>query len=89
MDSTPQVPQLPQVSAADGAHLPLVARERALVPPDRRVVAACRGGTRSWRAAEVVSAAGLDVRNLEGGMRAWALAGLPVVRPDGTRGEVV
>ncbi len=29
-----------------------------------------------------------DVRNLAGGMTAWAAAGLPVVRGDGTPGEI-
>jgi rhodanese-related sulfurtransferase len=34
-------------------------------------------------------AGGYDVRNLDGGMLAWAAAGLPVVTDAGTPGEVV
>ncbi len=41
----------------------------------------CRSGRRSLRAAQLLEAAGFEsVYNVEGGMLAWAAAGLPVVR---------
>lgn len=69
-------------------HVPLGTMRPADVPADRPIVAVCRSGNRSSRAAQLLSAAGLDVRNLEGGMSAWAAAGLPVVRSDGAPGQV-
>jgi glyoxylase-like metal-dependent hydrolase (beta-lactamase superfamily II)/rhodanese-related sulfurtransferase len=48
---------------------------------DRDVVVVCRAGARSRTASAILAAAGLArVRNLEGGMLAWAEAGLPVQR---------
>jgi rhodanese-related sulfurtransferase len=40
----------------------------------------CRSGGRAKQACERLSAAGLNVVNVEGGTSAWADAGLPVVR---------
>jgi rhodanese-related sulfurtransferase len=40
----------------------------------------CKSGSRSTRACERLSAAGLDVVSVEGGTEGWAAAGLPVVR---------
>ena len=48
---------------------------------DRSVVVACRAGARSRSACAILRTAGFrHVRNLEGGMLAWAEAGLPVSR---------
>ena len=58
------------------------------VAGDRTVVAVCRSGSRSDRAAAALQAAGVDARNLAGGMVAWAKIGLPVVRDDGSPGTV-
>lgn len=52
------------------------------------VVVVCRSGNRSGKAAVVLAEAGINVRNLNGGMQAWAKDGLPVVTPDGTPGTV-
>jgi len=41
----------------------------------------CQSGTRSARAASAAGRAGIDARNVQGGMRAWSQAGLPVRRP--------
>lgn len=54
----------------------------------RRVLAVCRSGSRSAQAVTVLREAGVDVRNVAGGMTAWEAAGLPVVRDDGTAGVV-
>ena len=48
------------------------------LPMDKEVVLICAGGVRSARAAEYAEAQGYTVTNLEGGMNAWAAAGLPV-----------
>ena len=52
------------------------------------VLTVCRSGARSGRAAKVLAAAGVDVRNVAGGMSSWSAAGLPVVRGDGSPGRV-
>jgi rhodanese-related sulfurtransferase len=40
----------------------------------------CRSGNRSARVVDVLTAAGIDARNVAGGMQAWVAAGLPVAR---------
>lgn len=52
------------------------------------VLTVCRSGGRSAKAAEILAAGGVAVRNVAGGMSAWADAGLPVVRADGFPGAV-
>lgn len=52
------------------------------------VVVVCRSGNRSGKAAEILAEAGINARNLNGGMQAWAALGLPVVTFDGTPGDV-
>ena len=54
----------------------------------RPVLAVCRSGSRSTKAAQRLAAAGIEVRNVAGGMASWAAAGLPVVRDDGSPGGV-
>ena len=56
--------------------------------PNRPVVTVCRSGSRSAEAAEELTGEGFDVRNLDGGMQAWAAAGLPFVAADGSQGTV-
>lgn len=75
--------------AAGAMHIPLGSLTLEAVPTDRPVVAVCRSGHRSGAAAQALAAAGVDVRNLRGGMLAWAAAGLPVVREDETEGMIV
>ncbi len=72
-------------------HIPLSrlpSRIREL-PPRRAVVAVCRSGARSARAAALLDRSGLEVVNLAGGMRAWARAGLPVVSGGGRPGRIL
>lgn len=74
---------------APGAHhVPLGRLSPAALPAGRPVVAVCRSGNRSAKAADTLAAAGIPVHNLAGGMKAWAGAGLPVVTDDGTPGTV-
>lgn len=63
--------------------------QAAQVPADRTIVCICRSGARSLRAAEFLVARGHDARNLAGGMRAWAAAGLSVVTEAGEAGTVI
>ncbi len=74
---------------APGAeHVPLASLQPGEVPTDRPVLALCRSGNRSGKAAQALAAAGVDVRNVTGGMKAWAAAGLPVVTAAGRPGTV-
>jgi len=76
--------------APHARHIPLdqlVARAGE-VPPDQQIVAVCRSGARSGQAARFLRGSGVDVVNLDGGMRAWAHAGGDVVREGGGHGHV-
>lgn len=74
--------------APQAVHLPLGQVRAAAVPQGRTVIAVCRSGNRSGKAADQLAAAGVPVHNLAGGMGAWAAAGLPVVGDDGRPGEI-
>lgn len=74
--------------APAAAHVPLGLLDAGSVPADRPVVAVCRSGNRSGRAADLLADAGIRVHNLVGGMQAWAAAGRPVVTDDGRPGVV-
>jgi rhodanese-related sulfurtransferase len=71
----------------DGAvHMPLGQLDPAAVPNDRPVVAVCRSGNRSGKAAALLAQAGRTVSNMAGGMKAWDEAGLPMITDDGKPG---
>ncbi|MFF2078740.1 rhodanese-like domain-containing protein [Kitasatospora sp. NPDC058162] len=79
---------------APGAlHLPLIGLAAGVgLPPEavgRTVLAICRSGRRSQRAAELLAARGVEVLNVTGGMGAWARGGLPVTTPEGGTGHVI
>lgn len=62
-------------------HIPLatlVERLPELAAENRPVAFVCRSGMRSARATRMARAAGIDARNVKGGMLAWERAGLPV-----------
>lgn len=77
-----------QGRAPGAVHVPMGALQQDSVPRDRPVLAVCRLGGRSAAVTQALSELGYDVRNVAGGMQAWAAAGLPVVRDDGTPGSV-
>lgn len=70
-------------------HVPLGRLDPKALPHDRLVVAVCRSGRRSGKAAARLADAGIDVRNLTGGMHAWAADGHPIQRDDGQPGTVL
>jgi rhodanese-related sulfurtransferase len=53
--------------------------ELAAAFPDRPVHVVCRSGGRSARVTAYLAQAGWEAVNVEGGMRAWAAAGRPMV----------
>lgn len=66
-------------------HIPVddVAERAGELDRSRPVVAVCRSGSRSERAAGWLRGQGLDAENLDGGLEAWAGAGLPLVAGHG------
>ena len=54
----------------------------------RAYMTVCRSGRRSATAAAQLEAAGVEVANIAGGMKAWETAGLPVVTDAGVPGTV-
>jgi len=75
---------------APGAiHQPLDSLHLAVLPTGVPVIAVCRSGGRSAKAAEALMARGISVRNLTGGMQAWSASGEPVVTDDGALGTVL
>lgn len=74
--------------ARAAVHMPLSRLDVTAVPTDRPVIAVCRSGNRSGKAAAALAQVGIDVVNMTGGMTAWTAAGLPVVDADGRPGEI-
>jgi rhodanese-related sulfurtransferase len=77
--------------APSAQHIPLgrLANHAPKLPKNRRIICICRSGNRSAQATLTLRDAGLDAVNLEGGMRAWAAAGLPVVDDRRRPGSVI
>ena len=76
----------------DGAqHIPLgqLGTRVGEVPKGRTVVTVCRSGARSDRAMQGLRTIGYQAENLEGGVTAWARAGLPLVSAAGASGRVI
>lgn len=66
--------------APSAQHIPLHDLPARLddMPRDRPVAVVCRVGGRSAQATAFLRAHGVDAVNVEGGMLAWAAAGLPL-----------
>ncbi|HTW08528.1 MAG TPA: rhodanese-like domain-containing protein [Acidimicrobiales bacterium] len=71
-------------------HIPLGSLADAVdgLPKDKHLVLVCRSGGRSARATAFLVESGFQATNLDGGMKAWAEAGLPVESDDGTPGVI-
>ena len=72
-------------------HIPLgeLGPRLAEVPKAQVVVAVCRSGSRSDRAADGLRMSGFKAENLDGGVTAWSRAGLPQVAKGGGPGRVI
>ena len=71
---------------AGSLHIPLgqLAHRQPEIPRDRPIIAVCRSGNRSRTATNALRSAGYRAENLEGGLRGWQRAGLPL-EPTGAR----
>lgn len=75
----------------EGAHhVPMgeVGARQQELATDRPIVCVCRSGARSGKVASALARAGYEAHNLDGGMQAWAAAGLPMVAEDGDQPRV-
>jgi rhodanese-related sulfurtransferase len=63
---------------AGSVHVPLGDLDPSAIDPGTTVVAVCRSGNRSGRAAVTLAAAGHDVVNMAGGLTAWSRDGMPL-----------
>lgn len=78
--------------AVGAVHLPMMSVPTRLgdLPRDRDMVVVCRVGARSAQVVGYLMAQGWDrVRNLDGGMIAWAQAGRAMVSEDGHDPRVI
>lgn len=78
--------------APDAHHVPMmeVPARLAELPTDADIVVVCRSGGRSGQVVAYLAGNGWDnVRNLDGGMHAWAAAGRDVVSEDGQPARVL
>ena len=75
---------------AGSVHIPLaeVQDRMAELPKGRTIVTVCKDGGRSYKAAYALRQAGYDAVNLDGGLTAWAAAGLPLVDDAGGPGHI-
>jgi rhodanese-related sulfurtransferase len=81
-----------QAGHIDGArHIPLgeLSGRVGDLPKGRPIIAVCRSGSRSAAAVRGLRQLGYDAENLDGGVTAWAKAGLPLVDAAGKPGRVI
>jgi rhodanese-related sulfurtransferase len=75
------------VEGAQNIRLDTLSAETSHLDRDRPVVFYCRSGQRSSLAADAFRASGWDAYHVDGGLLAWAEAGLPLEPPDGEVAE--
>jgi rhodanese-related sulfurtransferase len=75
--------------APQAVHIPLgeLPARLAELPPHRPLSVVCKAGGRSAQAVGWLLAQGVEVRNVDGGMLAWAAHGLPLVS-DGAEPQI-
>jgi rhodanese-related sulfurtransferase len=73
--------ELVEARVAGAEHIPLGELPARLgeLDPRRPVAFLCRSGARSGHATAYAAGVGLDAANVEGGIIAWAQAGLPLI----------
>lgn len=61
-------------------HIPMgeIAGRLDELPSDKPLVAVCGSGVRSAKVTQFLRTKGFEIENLDGGMKAWKKAGLPV-----------
>ncbi|MBL1112797.1 rhodanese-like domain-containing protein [Streptomyces sp. 110] len=78
--------------APSALHLPLSRLTAGAALPEavrgNPVVTICRSGHRSQQAARLLAERGVEATDVNGGMTAWARAGLPVTGDRGGRGVI-
>ena len=75
--------------AAGAMHVPLAQVGSVELPQEGTVLVVCRSGGRSSKAVTALTAAGVQAVNVDGGMTAWAAAGLPMVSGIGEDPQVI
>jgi rhodanese-related sulfurtransferase len=75
--------QAGRIAGARHIELTRLTEEAGSLDRDRPVLFYCRVGNRSAMASQAFRASGFDAYNLEGGLAAWARAGLPLEPDDG------
>ena len=73
------------VSGAQSLPLPEVEARMQELPKDQTVYLICQGGGRSGKAADLLGAAGYDVRSVAGGTSAWVESGGDITTGSGQR----
>jgi rhodanese-related sulfurtransferase len=76
------------IEGAVNIPLPMLPQLVDSLSDDRPILCVCQVGQRSDLAARFLLDRELVAFNVEGGMQAWAAAGLPYVRSDGAAGEI-
>lgn len=70
---------------AEGVNFnPLSAFNIDALPKDKPVIVICRSGNRSGQVCEALADVRSDLKNMVGGMKAWASEGLPMISDNGT-----
>ncbi len=66
-------------------HMPMddVHQRLGEIDPGKPLAVVCRTGDRSGKIAQFLSERGFRAENVEGGMKAWKAAGLPMVGDEG------
>ncbi|HLS73919.1 MAG TPA: rhodanese-like domain-containing protein [Actinomycetaceae bacterium] len=57
--------------------------------PEQDLLVVCRSGGRSARATAWLNHSGFEARNLDGGMKGWETAGLPLTTEDGAAPRIL
>lgn len=80
-----------QAGAIEGSRLMPLATLPARIqdlPKDKKIVLVCKSGARSYQATLFLKHQGWEAENLEGGLKAWSKAGLPLTTPQGEAGRL-